>query len=277
MEINVTELHQRLLNMAKVFHEICVENDISYYMLGGTMLGAVRHQGFIPWDDDMDFGIPREDYDKFISLPKTAFPKELELRFYLNTPESPMHYVKLVDNRTTLIENGYRNYKEGLYIDVFPLDGVDMETLSDKIMIKRIFFKQYMIMNHCSTVGRKGFFKVLFKGYCEIRNIDKLHDSLEKMMTRHQFSESKYVGNYLGAWGQKEIMPKEIMGKPILYKFEDTELYGSENSDKYLTNLYGDYMKLPPKEKRVFKHNFYLLDYNIPFREYSITINNNKI
>ena len=121
MDIDVVELHSRLLNMAKSFHKFCQENGLNYYILGGTCLGARRHKGFIPWDDDMDIGMPRKDYEKLIEL-QTSLPYYLELRYYENTPNSPMHFIKLIDNRRTLIEPRYNDYVEGLYIAIFTLD-----------------------------------------------------------------------------------------------------------------------------------------------------------
>lgn len=261
------EIHDRLLKMAKDFHRICVENNLKYYMLGGTMLGAVRHKGFIPWDDDMDFGMSREDYDRFISLSKQILPAYYELRFYKTAEKSPMHYAKFIDNRTTLIEAAYTNYIEGLYIDIFPLDGAGNGSFADWFRMKRIFFLQGLIMNHCTTRNKTGIRK-LIKKYAQMRDLGRLHNSIEKLMTAKKLSESSLIANYLGAWAEKEIMPKEIMGTPKLYQFEDTKFYGSENADGYLTSLYGDYMKLPPKDKQAFKHNYQYLNYDLPYKDY---------
>lgn len=268
METNEKILHKRLLEMAKAFHHICIDNNLHYYMLGGTMLGAIRHKGFIPWDDDMDFGMPRDDYDRFISLSKRILPEYYELRFYKNADNSPMHYAKFIDNRTTLIESSYTNYVEGLYIDIFPLDGAGNGSIIDRIRSKRIFWKQRLIIYHCITRDMTGHRKIL-KKYAQMKKLNKLHASIESLMTSKKLSESTLIANYLGAWAEKEIMPKKVMGNPKLYTFEDTEFYGSENADAYLNSLYGDYMKLPPKDKQVFKHNYYYLDYNLPYREYN--------
>ena len=110
MEIETRDLQLALLNMMKSFHEVCQENNITYYMLGGTCLGAIRHSGFIPWDDDMDVGIPRKDYEKLCRIAKDILPSNLALRYYTNTANSPFHFVKLINTNTTLIENNYRNY-----------------------------------------------------------------------------------------------------------------------------------------------------------------------
>ena len=267
IDYSAEEIHSRLLEMAKDFHRICIENNLRYYMLGGTMLGAIRHKGFIPWDDDMDFGMPRDDYNRFIRISKQILPEYYELRFYQNVENSPMHYVKFIDNRTTLVEAGYKNYVEGLYIDVFPLDGAGYGSISDKVRAKRIRLKQMLIINHCTTLDKMGI-KKLFKKYAQMRNLTRLHRSIEKLMTVKKIEDSSLVANYLGAWAEKEIMPKEVMGTPTIYKFEDAEFYGAEKANEYLTSLYGNYMQLPPKEKQVFKHNYYYLNYNLPYRNY---------
>ena len=260
-------LHRRLLDIAVEFHKACEKNGLKYYMLGGTMLGAVRHKGFIPWDDDMDFGMPRTDYDYFVKNASSLLPPYYEVRFYLNAENSPMHYAKLIDNRTTLIEKGYTDYVEGLYIDIFPLDGAGSGSALDRIRMKRIQYLQILIINHCTTNPKSGLRAVL-KRYAQGRDLHKLHSAMEKTLTQKSLQDSTLIANYLGAWGQKEIMPKEIMGTPQLYKFEEFELYGSENADAYLKSLYGNYMELPPEEKRVFRHNYHYLDYNLPYREY---------
>lgn len=267
-EINVTKLHERLLVMAKFFHNFCVKNGIQYYMLGGTMLGAVRHKGFIPWDDDMDFGIPRKDYDRFIQLAQTSLSERYEVRYYGNTENSPMHYAKFIDTSTTLIENHYHNYVEGLYLDIFPLDGADIGTLFDEIRNKRIIFTHALIMNHCTTTVKTGVKRKLFNKYARLCNLNKLHATLEELMTEKSNCETEYLANFLGAWAEKETIPRTVMGTPTLYHFEDTQFYGAEGYDGYLQHLYGDYMKLPPADKRVFKHNFYYLDFNTPYKKY---------
>lgn len=262
---SVEQLHARLLEMAKAFHKVCVENGFHYYMLGGTMLGAIRHQGFIPWDDDMDFGMLREEYDRFINTAEHLLPPEYELRFYQNTDNSPMHYIKLIDKRTTLIEKNYKNYVEGLYIDVFPLDGAGNGSVIDLLRMKRIRALFVLIMSHCSTQEKHGLGKIV-KSYAQWRDLDRLHIALENLMTKKRLTESSLIANYLGAWAEKEMMNKDIFGVPKKYQFEDTEFYGVDNPKEYLHSLYGDFMELPPEEKRVLKHNYYYLNFDLPYR-----------
>ena len=145
------QIHSRLLLMMKELHRICTENNITYYIIGGTALGARRHNGFIPWDDDVDIGMPRPDYERFSQLAQEKFPEFLELRWYKNTKHSPFQFIKLVDNRTTLKECFYDNYIEGLYIDIFPLDGVRQNSLFEQMRRKKIWSLHTMVMVNCAT------------------------------------------------------------------------------------------------------------------------------
>ena len=135
--VSAEYLHSRLLSMAKVFHAFCVENGLQYYMLGGTMLGAVRHKGFIPWDDDMDFGMPRKDYDRFLKLAEEKLPAPFEVTCYKNVAKTPIHYAKQIDGSATLVEDSYHDFVEGLYIDIFPLDATGM-SFADRMRMKRM-------------------------------------------------------------------------------------------------------------------------------------------
>ena len=123
----MTDLQAKLLEMLKWYHDFCVEHNLRYYALGGTLLGAVRHKGFIPWDDDIDVGMPRSDYNKFLAL-----AKEIPSPYVLETPQSLAKdfvyaFSKIYNTQTTLIEKGKKNIKRGIYLDIFPLDGLGNE------------------------------------------------------------------------------------------------------------------------------------------------------
>ena len=263
----IEEIHERLLEMMKAFHQFCEENHITYYAICGTALGARRHKGFIPWDDDMDVGIPRSEFDRLLSS-AARLPAFLELQTYSNVAGSPFHFVKLVDKRTTLIENDLMNYVEGLYIDIFPLDGAELPGLVERIRWIRIWILRSMIMVHATTKRYTTFLKIVSAWIIKRLSIKRLHAKLEKALHQRQLETSSYFADFLGPWLKKEIMPKDVLGKPKLYDFEDMQLYCPENLDEYLTYLYGDYMQLPPPEDRVLRHNYPFLDLNFPFHEY---------
>lgn len=269
MQIETKTLQDKLLSMLKQFHDVCIANELTYYMVGGTLLGAIRHQGFIPWDDDVDVAMPREDYIKFKKLADCILPENLEIKFYENTNNSPMHYVKLIDKGTTLIENKYRNYFEGVYIDVFPLDGTPTSSSEIKRVQKKVRKYQSLILNHCYTDGRKGLRKI-YGYYAQMLDLNKLHNNLERLLSKYSYSSSEVVGNYLGSYGVREFVPKKYFGQPKLYDFEDAKLFGPEDYDAYLRNIYGDYMKLPPKEKQINTHQYYYVSLDIPYRDYMI-------
>ena len=243
---SIDELHQLILNIGKEFHRICTKNNIPYYMLGGTMLGAIRHKGFVPWDDDMDFGIPREYFVKAIGLIRN----NLNSNYRLTTVEDNVgifgEIVKIEDVRTIVQEKTRLKTSStyGVFIDIFPLDYTNNNygRFSHNVFIHRwIKAERYVEEGKASNpyASLAILISKIFGKYFWVRNI--------KYLVRKKGS---YIANYCGAWGERETVPKEVMGTPVLYHFEDTYFYGVVNPQKYLSYLYGDYMKLPPEDDR---------------------------
>lgn len=262
MVYDIEKVQAHLLTMMSEFHSICVENNLKYYIVGGTCIGALRHKGFIPWDDDVDIAMPRDDYDKLSKLSWGKISNKLEIKYYKNTDGSPIHYIKVVDKTTTLIEERYHNYVEGLYLDIFPLDGINE---NDSKRPKKIWMLHSMIMRHCSTAKRDRGGKTIIS---KMIPVSWMHHILEKEMRKIPYNKSEYVVNFLGAYGKKEIVQKRLFGLPKLYEFQGNVFYGPEDADSYLNKIYGDYMELPPIEKRIFKHNYFHIDLLSPYREW---------
>lgn len=250
---NADELHVLLLSIAKEFHAICVKHNIPYYMLGGTMLGAVRHKAIIPWDDDMDFGIPRERYDEFVKYAH----EELSERYKMLTVDSSDYAVlgigKISDSMTIVPEIYAVNTDEklGVNIDVFPLDYTDANVgaFSTNWFARRMFKLQKLLFVEAKNrTFAKKILAIVMQTICRIDKRTIPHYIHRIMLNRK--CNVEMVANIFGAWDTKEVVPVEIFGKPTLYDFADTKFYGVENYDSYLKRLYGDYMQLPPENKR---------------------------
>jgi lipopolysaccharide cholinephosphotransferase len=267
MDNTTKEIQTKLLELMIDFHEVCNKHKINYYMLGGTMLGAVRHQGFIPWDDDMDVGIPREDYKKLLSLPQNAWPDYLHLKTPNNSKDLIFPYSKLMNRNTTLIEDRLDGIVGGVYIDVFPLDGAGNSFIEAKMRYYVFYWKLGLLYNNQDYGNKRTILRKLVQGYSRKQKVTKLFINAQKNMDRIEW-DNNYIGNFAGAWGLKEFMPREYMGNPTLYKFEDSFFYGAEKADLYLKSLYGDYMQLPPIEKRISHHNLKYLDLETPYSKY---------
>lgn len=241
-KVNIEEVHSHILEIGKCFHNILVKNHIPYYMLGGTMLGAIRHKGFIPWDDDMDFGIPRPYYAQALDCLDKELPSNMRVRRATNG-ETVYDYSKIEDTNTLILEEANPKAKNGVFIDIFPLD-----TCNSKwgITSRNWWIKHIMGINiykyHWPSLAKEQPFALVVRMFP--KNV------FLKLSYRMLFQKGDYFANYGGFWGPKEIVRKEIFGSPKLYAFADTEFYGVQNADAYLTTLYNNYMELPPKDKR---------------------------
>lgn len=263
MENKLTELQKRLLLILEWYHSFCTENNLRYYLLGGTMLGAARHQGFIPWDDDIDVGMPRKDYETFLKLTKNKQYGNFVVEG-IDTENTDFYYgySKIYDTKSTLIENTRYKIKRGIYIDLFPLDGVADNEKEIMTFFKPILNKyRILLARTCAVRQNRKWYKNLavylarMIPNCIIDN-KKLMYSIDEMCKAKDYESSKYVGNLYGNWGLREIVEKTVMGNPVVYRFENLEVCGVADYDKYLTSLYGDWRKLPPKEKQITHHDF---------------------
>lgn len=262
-----TQLKKMLVDMLAWFHNYCEENGLRYYALGGTMLGAARHRGFIPWDDDIDVGMPRADYLRLEALMagQAAGPYVLETP---NSPNGDFYYpfAKLYDTRTTLVENTRWQIKRGIYLDIFPLDGAG-DSADEAVEYFRTVKAKRNLLLTLTTGIRKGrsFHKnaaVLVMRCLPdwLLNKKKLLHSLDAMCRERDFDRYEWGGNLMGNWMEREVMPREIMGTPTPYPFESLTVWGPEDYNGYLTSLYGDWRQLPPPEKRKSHHDYLMCD-----------------
>ncbi len=267
-------LHECELNILKEVTRVCKKLNIKYYLDGGTMLGAIRHQGFIPWDDDIDVFMLREDYERFL----IEAPKHLNKKYFLQTYNSDKNYLnsfaKMRNSETTFIEKTVKkvNSNHGVYIDIFVYDNYN-PVLSVNNTILNLLLKWYnlkLYKYYCVSTRKRKIKSAISKTlFFYFKSITKQLIKKDKIIQYYKNKPCKYVRSYSSTYSlERAIFKKEWLGKGKLVKFEDIEAYVPENYDMWLKTIYGDYMKLPPKEKRKPHHDCEMIDLNKSYLEY---------
>lgn len=257
------ELKKIQLDILMSLHGFCMSHNIQYSLAAGTLIGAVRHKGFIPWDDDIDVYMLREEYNKLITL----FPKEYEGKYSLLCLETDNNWYrsfgKLVDVRTVEIEKTRNKYKGmGIGIDIFPIDDVpDDDEQWKKYDKKRRFIRDMFTIKTLCYSNKRGLVKnmVIFMG--RILLMPFPFSYLSKLMDRYSKKNNGqgYAHVYENSWGvynSKRPWLKKDLKEVIDAEFEGKIVKIMKGYDDYLTTVYGDYMQLPPEEKRVSHHAF---------------------
>lgn len=264
-KIPLDELKKIELNILTEIHKICSENNIRYSLAGGTLLGAVRHGGFIPWDDDIDIFMPRPDYNAFIEYcKKNTTP--FKLICHELTKKYNYLFAKAVDPSTIIKErNGSRtNLELGVFVDIFPIDSLG-DTLENakKGFNKTTFKRELLVAYNWKKFFRSKTRSIIYEPLrfamfllSRFTNPKKLINKIEKVYYINDFIGGKYAGAVCGSYRLKEILPIEIYSNYESIIFEGRTFLAIKDKEKYLSNIYGDYMKLPPVEKQVTHHTF---------------------
>lgn len=261
-ELTLDELKEIEFEILKMFDKFCKEHNIRYYLGFGTLLGAIRYKKFIPWDDDVDVLVPREDYNRLLSL----FEDTPKYRLYAYERNRKYRYpfAKLCDMETSLVEVIYphNGVELGVGIDVFPLDHWDDNLEEAKKEVRRIkkinAYLSYMKVDKPHTDNPLKF--LVWSGiiaYCRIRGSGSYIRKLKRICDQTAQRGSRYVGAKVWAiWGERGIIPAEAFSDSIEVEFEGEMFPAPIGYDTYLTCLYGDYMPEPPVEKRKTHHSF---------------------
>lgn len=258
------KLQQTQMEIMDEVHRVCEKNDITYYIIGGTALGARRHGGFIPWDLDIDIAMPRGDYDRFIKIWKTELSSRFIVRDYNNTQRFT-HPHALVCIRDTILEYIYDKYNKnednlGIYLDIFPLDKAPKDSLLQKRQAKKLKNISKLKDAKRGYCYRNGFLYHLIKkgigGLIFWTSITRLNKQFDIESRRYNNEDSALLCSMSSHYVySKQCMPASVYGKPTLVAYEGREYYAPEKLDEYLTRIYGDFMKLPPEEKRQFNYD----------------------
>lgn len=264
---DIRALQMRVLGILLALDKVCSEHGLHYCICFGSMIGAVRHKGFIPWDDDLDVAMPRPDYEQLIAHASEWLPKPYEFVCAENDPDYPLPFGKIQDASTTLIERPHLYYLGGCYIDVFPIDG-----FSDNKLVRRWQSAKYAFYCRCLYLVHRDPYRHghgpsswLPLAVRKIFTMAGLQKRIRKILTKNDYDTASLTSSYTS--GFKKIFPKRVYGEYAPFEFEGHKVQGMANYDEYLTRVYGDYMQIPPEEKRI-QHNFYHLDLEHPYRDY---------
>lgn len=259
IELNNYEIKRILLDILKEIDEFCSKNNITYFLAYGTLLGAVRHNGFIPWDDDIDICMPRPDYEIFID---TFISKDSRYEVVAHTKDNkyPYFFAKVHDSNTYLETKSTFKDKMGLFVDVFPIDALPEDIGLQKKNIKRfIFYRNIFNIKALKYDKDRSIIKnlTLFASrfITTFIPISFLVEKIDKISMSFNYSDHKLV-SISATTDQRLILSKELFSEVIRIKFEDMEAPVPKKYKEILRLNYGDYLKLPPKEKQVSHHKF---------------------
>ncbi len=241
---------------------ICENHGLHYYLVGGTLLGAIRHQGFIPWDDDLDIAMPRQDYIKFCELCKTQLDSKYFLHNIVSDEKYWLIFAKIRKKGTVINEEAVKNIdvEKGIYVDIFPFDDAPKEkkyfrTKIIKILSNVIYVKRGIFMNYSKK--QKAFANIL-----QPFSIKFLTGVQHKLMMWHSNKNSPYYINYGSNYDTvKQTIPKDKYEPYKLADFEGKQYRIPNDYDYVLKRIYNNYMELPPVEKRVFRHKPEYIDF----------------
>ena len=273
----MTDLQKKSLNLLKEFLRITKELSLNYYLVCGSVLGAVKYQGFIPWDDDIDVGMPREDYDIFIREAPAMLKSEYFLANYHTEPTNPIIYSKLRDSTTTFIETSVKkmNINHGIYIDIFPLDSYTTKNRKEFELKKYVLQKLLASDYYRKSLVKKVAFGIL-KVIKKILNKD-LICRYESMIKNEWKNEGDIICNH-GNWqGNLEYSPKWHYGNGTWAMFEGIKVRIPENYDAYLQQKYGDWRATLPIEKQISHHVCEVCDVYKPYTAYIEKCSNGNV
>ena len=275
--LSIEEIKQIEFNILKDVAKFCDKHQIRYYLSGGTLLGAVRHKGFIPWDDDIDISMPREDYLRFV-LAFNGFHEHYEVKSIEIDKKYWRPFAKVFDKRTSLVESFIRIPTPGnaIFIDVFPIDGIPDNEIKQWLFFKEQELLKVLYAGSAYSLKKshkfddsvskfsniKGRLRTVFKytAICLFGLLPtyKLISIINKNASKYPYEECKYIGAIVDcAHGAScEKMEKEKYEPRIQFEFEGYKFWGPRGFEEYLTRLYGNYRELPPEERRVTHHDF---------------------
>lgn len=255
------EIQKLEFNILLALKKYCNKNNLIFFLVGGTLLGAIRHKGFIPWDDDIDVGMLREEYNKFVELVKKNPYIDRKKRYKVLLPLDTGHIypqIKIIDTYTIAYEKYIKDeYATGLWVDVFPYDyGANNIEEARKISKKQHFYKMFF---QVGISGNLSFSQKLKKAIAyPIYKIVTRGDFtywVKKIMNLPTAHQTDLVGDIVWMYDERDMYPKFWFDDLIDVTFEGEKFKATSHYDEYLTQFYGDYMKLPKKEDRVF-HGF---------------------
>lgn len=265
----LNEVQKIELDMYRMVAAICERHSLRHFALGGTLLGAVRHKGFIPWDDDIDIAMPRPDYDAFLKVVNDELPDGYVAKTYLDERgDSHPTFICQIQDRNTLVRLDFaeESREMSVWLDVFPLDAMPSNSLLRSIHKYRLLYERMKIQFsmyeenvHQHRAGRPWYERALMRfrertGFGSNWDTWELMRHIERTLRAYDYEREGWFVNMFGAYKFREMFPKEWFGDGIELPFEDTTIPCPVEYDKVLTQMYGDYMTPPPDDKKADQH-----------------------
>lgn len=281
-EIDIQDLHFALLKLLKKFDSVCRTYGVDYSIGFGTMLGAIRHKGFIPWDDDVDIIITRENYQKLLGIPLEVYGEDFFLQNVYTDRGYPYNTTRLRLNNSSMIYEKWvmASFHQGIYIDIIPLDNVPDNRIKkykqsfDIIMLTPFRFARNKEVFFNGGKNIPNFIKRFAYSFMKMFPLDKLYEKEQRIEKKYNKQETKYMrflseGNLLlKRWYPTKPIESRYMMKFVEVEFEDTKLLCSAYYKELLEFWYGDYMQLPPKEKQVIYHKPLFVSSKVSYKQF---------
>lgn len=265
-EITSEEQKVILLEMLKYVDEICRKNNINYFLSGGTLLGAIRHKGFIPWDDDVDICVPYKEYRRLIEILKQDNKFNVHDPYSFSEEKYYYMFTKITDKRTVLIENNFKRVKNmGVFLDIFPIfhlpdSNEDYGNLYKTIRkLEKQYFRFYGFEKYYYTKNKiRSIVKAItfFPQYIMRKKYKKNKKEILELFEKNDSVQTNFIGNPTPPSTHRNRFTTDAFKEKIEVEFEGIKVYAPVGYEEYLTKSYGDYMQLPLEDQRNTEHHF---------------------